>query len=110
MAAMTKPSKRNYFQIIKLAGIVLIPAILFFLPYHFFDSNGPSCLFTLLSGYSCPGCGLTRACMRIIHFRFEEAYAFNKLSIFIFPVLAFLWAKEGWDTWKKIKAASVQEA
>jgi TRAP-type mannitol/chloroaromatic compound transport system permease large subunit len=104
---MTKLSNSKEFQILKMAGIVLIPAILFFLPYNYFDSNGPKCLITWLTGVNCYGCGMTRACMRIIHFRFSEAWDFNKLSFIVFPLLAFVWAREGWNSfqhWKqKIK-------
>lgn len=110
MVRMTKPSKRNkHFLLIKIAGIILIPAILFILPYHFFDHRGPVCLFTLLSGYECIGCGMTRACQRLIHFRIADAYSLNKLSIGVFPILIYLWIQEGIDTYKKLKHVKNQE-
>lgn len=37
------------------------------------------------------GCGMTRSVMRVMHFRFSEAWAFNRLIVVVFPVLVYLW-------------------
>lgn len=86
-----------------MAGIFFIPAILLLLPYNFFDHRGSVCIVTFLTGYECYGCGMTRACQRIIHFRFTDAYHFNKLSLVVFPILVFGWIKEGMYTYRSLK-------
>ncbi|MBU3676130.1 MAG: DUF2752 domain-containing protein [Chitinophagaceae bacterium] len=91
------------FLTIQLAGIILIPAILFLLPYNFFDHRGPVCIMTLLSGYECIGCGMTRACQRLIHFRMQEAWQFNKLALVVFPILVYLWGELAFKIIKRIQ-------
>lgn len=88
---------------LKIAGMVLFPAILLFLPYDYLDTGSIKCLSKAIFDLECWGCGMTRACMRIIHFRFEEAWYFNKLSFFVFPILCYLYAQEFYDTYQKIK-------
>lgn len=95
---MTRLSNSRFFLYIKAAGIVIIPALLFLLPYNYFDQRGPVCIVTLLTKNPCYGCGMTRACMRLIHFRFAEAADFNKLAFIVFPILAVVWGAEGWRT------------
>ncbi len=44
----------------------------------------PLCFFHWLSGWDCPGCGLTRAFISLFHGEFRRAIAYNALA----PVLA----------------------
>lgn len=41
----------------------------------------------------CYGCGMTRATMHLIHFDFQEAWVFNKLSFIALPLLIMFWVK-----------------
>lgn len=41
-----------------------------------------------LTGYDCPGCGLTRAFISISHGQFERAWKFNAASFVIYPFVA----------------------
>jgi len=70
---------------------VAIPLCLLLLPANFFDEGQTLCVSKLLTRTDCPACGLTRACMHLIHFQFEEAYAFNMFSFIAFPVLGVVW-------------------
>lgn len=73
--------------------MTILPLVLLFLPKDFFD-NGPTlCLFTLVTGVNCPGCGMTRACMRMIHFDFQGAWLFHKASFVVLPTLIFLYIR-----------------
>ena len=45
------------------------------------------CLFNLVTGLYCPGCGITRAAMAISRFDFVRAYNYNKLSLTVVPAL-----------------------
>lgn len=79
--------------IAKVVALAIFPLMLLILPATFFDKGRDLCLFTLLSGYHCPGCGLTRACMHLIHFDLGQAMMFNPKAIFILPIISFLYLK-----------------
>ena len=84
---------RSYLNILRLVVIVATPLVLLLLPANFFDDGKTICLSQLLLNTECPGCGLTRACMHLIHFELEEAYAYNMMSLVIFPMLAIVWVQ-----------------
>ena len=72
---------------------IVMPFILLILPSTFFDKGESVCLSKSLTGYECYACGLTKATMHFIHFEFQEAWAFNKLSFIVVPLLFPLWLK-----------------
>lgn len=39
----------------------------------------PQCTFRVLTGYDCPGCGITRALHHLLHGRVEEAFLLNPM-------------------------------
>jgi hypothetical protein len=84
---------RYWFTVVKLAVIVLTPIILLVLPAGFFDGGESICLSKLLLDVECYACGMTRACMHLIHLDFEEAYAYNMLSFIVLPLLAVIWVQ-----------------
>lgn len=89
--------------ILRLLFWVAVPLILFLLPSGFFDEGTPLCPSMLLLGQECPGCGMTRACMHLIHFEFEDAWYFNAASFIVFPILAFVWARWFWADWQALR-------
>ncbi len=95
-------SKSNIL-IARIVFWVGVPVILLLLPKDFFDEGPPLCPSMLLLGEECPGCGMTRACMHLIHFDFAEAYYYNAASFVVFPVLAFAWAKLFRADWQKLR-------
>jgi len=95
---MIKKILEKYFEIpiIKYSVVIiliLIPFLLFILPANYFDQGQSLCLSVLLFDIKCWGCGLTRGIMHLIHFDFETAAAYNKLSFIVFPLLAMYWLK-----------------
>ena len=42
-----------------------------------------ACPFHKLTGYDCPGCGMTRACMAILHGDFLLSFRFNAGGLFV---------------------------
>ena len=99
---MKKLYKKYFKQIlfIKMTGMIFIPVILILLPFNFFDKGAITCIYTLLTGQNCYGCGMTRACMRLIHFKFIDAANFNKISFIVFPILCGLYLQELISTYK----------
>lgn len=64
-----------------------MPIVLIILPADFFDKGQSLCLSVLLLDTECPACGMTRAIQHLVHFQFQEAMEFNKLSAIVLPVL-----------------------
>lgn len=90
---MTKATFKYWFTIAKLVFIVAVPVVLLILPATFFDKGESLCLSKLLLNMECYACGMTRACMHLIHLRFEEAYAYNMISFIVLPLLAVVWVQ-----------------
>ena len=49
----------------------------------------PGCPFRLLTGFTCPGCGTTRALHQILHGDFYTAFTLNPLLLLAIPFLLF---------------------
>lgn len=101
---------KYFFTITKLAIIIAAPIVLLLLPAHFFDTGESICLSKLLAGTECPACGMTRACMHLIHLQFEEAYAYNMMSFIALPALAIVWIQWGIREWKIFRRLRLQRA
>ena len=49
----------------------------------------PGCPFRLLTGFTCPGCGTTRALHQVLHGHFDSAFTLNPLLLLSIPFLLF---------------------
>jgi len=49
----------------------------------------PICPFRFLTGFTCPGCGGTRALHQLLHGNFETAFTLNPLLLIAIPFLLF---------------------
>ena len=49
----------------------------------------PGCPFRMLTGFTCPGCGTTRALHQILHGHFAAAFMLNPLLLLAIPFLLF---------------------
>jgi hypothetical protein len=65
---------------------ISLPVVLFFIPVSHLDSLPSICIFRNLTGIKCPGCGMTRAVLSVLHLRFAEAFSYNKLIVLVFPL------------------------
>lgn len=45
------------------------------------------CIFHVLTGLYCPGCGAGRACFALLHGHFLEAFAYNPLLFLLLPFI-----------------------
>ena len=55
-------------------------------------SDIPSiCLFKLLTGHECWGCGMTRAFDALFHLDFAKAYELNPRIIIVAPLMIYIW-------------------
>lgn len=48
------------------------------------------CLFRSITGFRCPGCGMTRMCVALLHLDFESAFHYNQVLFFLMPVLGII--------------------
>ena len=48
---------------------------------------GIPCIFRLLTGFRCPGCGLTTMCLNLLDFKIVLAYHSNKFVFCTIPLL-----------------------
>jgi hypothetical protein len=75
--------------LIVLAVAVVVPAatalLLAFPPeaYPYY----PRCVFNLVTGLHCPGCGMTRCVGAALRGDWQQAAAYNVLALVVFPVL-----------------------
>ena len=66
--------------------------------YHHDPYSYPlPCLFYLLTGLYCPGCGAGRACYSILHLRFADAFCYNPLLVILLPFAGGYIAARGID-------------
>ena len=47
----------------------------------------PRCVFRALTGFLCPGCGITRAAHHLLHGRVIEAFHYNAMAVALGPFL-----------------------
>jgi hypothetical protein len=74
--------------------LLTLALVLVLLPADFFDGGPAICLSRVLLDQDCYACGMTRACMRIIHLQFREAMEYNLLAFAVMPLLAAVWLRE----------------
>lgn len=46
----------------------------------------PKCLFRMLTGWDCPGCGAQRAVYALLHGQWSEAWGYNPFFLIITPI------------------------
>lgn len=76
----------------KRACVVAVGAVLIALPVVLLYQNGPGawwfpgCVFHQMTGFVCPGCGMTRATYAALHGDWAAALRFNCLGVVLLPV------------------------
>jgi len=76
-------------RIIKTIITTFILIIIFFTYYYFhkvYDFGIP-CLFHLITGFNCPGCGVTRMLFSLVQGDIKTAFSYNQ---FLFILLPFI--------------------
>lgn len=53
------------------------------------------CVFHKLTGFACPGCGISTLCVRLLHLDFKGAVQENLAASLILPVWAVVWIIRG---------------
>jgi hypothetical protein len=82
--------KQLYIKIIisALAIILLLAGLVVF---YVFDPEThaffPRCMFYVLTGFKCPGCGTQRAIHSLLHLNFRQAFSYNALMLLLVPYI-----------------------
>lgn len=76
----------NFKKIIILFAIGILVIILF-LKYDI----GIPCIFFELTGWYCPGCGITRAFVSLLQFDIYQAFRYNMLIVILLPFAIIYW-------------------
>lgn len=65
--------------------------------YYFLYNIGVSipCIFHSITGFYCPGCGVTRMCVNIIKLDFYNAFRSNPAVFCIIPILVAIFIRKG---------------
>lgn len=76
----------------RVARVALIGAALLLIA----TSNVPLCMFARVTHHPCPGCGLTRATLALLHGNVGDALQFHPLSIIISPLVIGFVVYKSW--------------
>ncbi len=68
-------------------GSIIVASGLALLICYRLTGHGLPCVFRAMTGYLCPGCGMTRAVVAILDGNFAKAWQYNALSLTLLPVL-----------------------
>lgn len=83
--------KERALRCFKYICIILIIGIAYGL-FVMYTGIGIPCIFKLITGYECPGCGVSRMCMSLMKLDFKAAYNYNKVLFILSPFLILLFA------------------
>ena len=86
---MPRSSKQRLFRLLRNVGIVcLLGGAYALICTHF--GVGIPCLFRKLTGFLCPGCGVSRLCLCLLRLDFAGAWAANPALFSLLPFVAVL--------------------
>lgn len=94
----------NKWTVLTIAVMVIV-ALFFFNPTDY--SVAPKCIFKLVTGWDCPGCGFQRAAHAFLHGRLLEAVSYNFFLVYAIPFLLliilteYVWKGEKQARWRK---------
>jgi hypothetical protein len=71
--------------------LLLAPLLLWLVDYHATDRDLSFCLFKLLTGHRCYGCGLVRGLSAVLHGDLRAAWDLNHLNAVTIPLLGYLY-------------------
>lgn len=92
----TKPAGSSVvYRPVIIAAVILLAAVLAI--YALVDPESPympRCMFKMLTGYDCPGCGAQRSLHALLHGHPGEAWSYNPAIFVLLPLLGLYGAVE----------------
>jgi hypothetical protein len=83
----------KHYKVVKIFLLVLLPFVIYFVPIDWLEEQRTICLYKNITGHDCYGCGITRAIVSAIQFKFKKAINYNYIVVVVFPILSFVWFK-----------------
>ena len=80
-------------SVLKRGVILLLIGTAYLLWCNFSPIRIP-CVFHLITGWDCPGCGMTRAMVELAHLNFGKAMEYNLLSVTVIPTTVLVLIRE----------------
>ena len=84
-------SKKRIKKVLTVSAILLAVGVLYVLLCTYTSFRIP-CLFRLITGFKCPGCGVTGMCLSLLKFDFESAFLHNRILTLMLPFGAVITA------------------
>lgn len=81
-----KQCKERLSSVIKSILSILVLGIAYYIIIKIFGLGIP-CVFRLITGYKCPGCGMTHAAVAVLSGHIYKAFEYNALSVSLVPVM-----------------------
>ena len=95
-----KEKKDRIRKIIYRDGIILLAGILYAVFVRLTGLAVP-CIFRTLTGWLCPGCGITRACLSLIKGNVQASFSYNPFLYIAGPCIIYLIVREDLNYIKK---------
>ncbi|MCH5264309.1 MAG: DUF2752 domain-containing protein [Lachnospiraceae bacterium] len=76
--------QRTYYFCLLLLPLIVLLALLYQSPVYYPSRFMPPCLFRSITGFSCPGCGCTRAVEALLRGHIFQSLRFNPLIFYCF--------------------------
>lgn len=96
---MTERASLRLWSVSGLAGLLLAASLAAWPAPETGDAT--ICLFRRVTGISCPGCGLTRACAKLAKGDVAGSVHLHPLGGVIAAQVALAWAFWGWRLWRR---------
>ncbi|HEY3054619.1 MAG TPA: DUF2752 domain-containing protein [Thermoanaerobaculia bacterium] len=78
--------------IVRLAFLIVVPLVWALVPISLLERAPRVCLLRRM-GLPCWGCGMTRAIASALRGDWQGAWRYNRLSVIVGPLLAYLWSR-----------------
>ena len=76
--------------------LLFLPLAIYIIPYEWWFTGESFCLYKLLFGIECWGCGITRACIAALYGNFNDALIYHPAVFIVLPILIGVWIKHLW--------------
>jgi hypothetical protein len=83
--------KNRAIKVIKSILKILLIGVIYGL-FVLYTGIGIPCIIKLITGYKCPGCGISRMCLALMKLNTKSAYNYNKVLFLLLPILMAVFA------------------
>lgn len=77
---------KRYFHVVKIFLLLLLILISYYFLNKYLGFSIP-CVFNLITGYKCPGCGITHLFFDLINLKIKDAFFDNPLVFIYLPFI-----------------------